>query len=296
MAISTFTPPAPDHLPAVTRRARPEMSVTAKVIVYVFLSVAAAGALSPLVWTIFNSLKPSIEVYGEPLELLSKNASLANYINALSDPVFLRYTINSIVVAVAQVVGNVVLSAMAGYALAKLEFPGRRIIFGAVLATFMIPGLMLFVPQFVTVASLGMVNTYPGIILPGLVSSFSIFIMRQFMLATPTELMEAARLDGAGEIRIFLTIAFPLATPALATVGIISFMASWNNLLWPLVVAQTQEMFTLPIFLAFQAQAQTVPDYGLMLAGSVVMIAPIVTLFVCFQRFFIAGIATTGIK
>lgn len=279
------------------RERRVSVGVIARpALLYAALAAGALLTLSPLIWTLLSSFKPSVEVLGAPTRLIAEHPTVGNYLTLLSDPVFVRYAINSIVVTAATVIGNILLSAMVGYALAKLDFPGRRAVFAGVLVTFMIPGVVMFVPLFATVSTLGLANSYPGIILPFIVMPLSVFIMRQFMLGVPTELIEAARVDGAGELRIFARIALPLMWPAMATVGILSFMSSWNNLLWPLVVAQSQDMYTLPVGLAFQAQGDASPDYGLMLAGSVITIAPIVIMFLFFQRYFITGIATTGLK
>jgi multiple sugar transport system permease protein len=185
---------------------------------------------------------------------------------------------------------------MVGYALAKMEFPGKKTLFGLVMVTLMVPGVVTFVPLFVMVSKLGLVNTFPGLILPFLTAPIGVFLMRQFMLGIPDPLLEAARLDGAGEWRIFTRIVMPLCGPPLATLGILTFLSSWNNFLWPLVAAQTEEMYTLPVALSLYSTGQNATDYGLLLAGSVLVITPILLLFVFLQRWFIRGVATTGLK
>jgi multiple sugar transport system permease protein len=185
---------------------------------------------------------------------------------------------------------------MLGYALAKLDFPGKRVIFVLVLGTLMIPGVVTFVPLFVLVSNLGMVNTFPGLIFPFLAGPFGVFLMRQFILSLPDELIQAARVDGAGEFRIFRSIILPLCRPALATLGILTFLTSWNNFLWPLVVAQSEEKYTLPVALAIYAIGENKSDYGLLMAGSVVIIVPVLAVFLMLQRHFVRGIAMTGIK
>ena len=262
----------PDDVTIPVRRERQlrPRDIARPAVVYLVLTIAALLTLAPLIWTVFGSFKPSAEVLGNPTALFAENPTLQNFATLFADPVFLRYVFNSAVVAIATVVGNIVLSSMVGYALAKLDFPGRQAVFVCVLVTFMIPGVVMFVPLFVTVSWFDLNNSLPGIILPFIVAPLSVFIMRQFMLDIPDDLLSAARIDGAGELRIFAQVALPLAGPAMATVGILSFMSAWNNLLWPLVVAQTQDMYTLPVALAFQSQGSATPDYGLILAGSVI--------------------------
>jgi multiple sugar transport system permease protein len=165
-----------------------------------------------------------------------------------------------------------------------------------VLGTLMVPSMVTFVPQFVMVSNLGLVNSYGGLILPFLATPFGVFLMRQYLLSIPDELIEAARVDGAGELRIFARIVLPLCGPALATLGILTFLASWNNFLWPLVVATTEDKYTLPVALALYSVGQNRIEYGLVLAGAVAVLLPVVIVFVLLQRHFLRGIATTGLK
>ena len=165
-----------------------------------------------------------------------------------------------------------------------------------VMGTLLLPGMVTFVPLFVLVANLGLVDSYPGLILPFLVTPFGVFLMRQFIVGLPDDLLDAGRVDGASELRIFRQIILPLCGPGLATLGILTFLGSWNNFLWPLVVAQTQDHYTLPVALALFSTGQNVTNYGLLLAGATVVVAPIVIVFLILQRRFIEGIATTGIK
>jgi multiple sugar transport system permease protein len=185
---------------------------------------------------------------------------------------------------------------MLGYALAKLRFPGKRSIFALVLGTLMVPGVVTFVPLFVLVSNLGMANSFPGLIFPFLAGPFGVFLMRQFILGLPDELIQAARVDGAGELRIFFSVIMPLCGPALATVGILTFLGSWNNFLWPLVVATSEEKYTLPVALALYSIGQNATHYGLLLAGAVVVVIPIIAVFLALQRYIMQGIAMTGIK
>ena len=160
------------------------------------------------------------------------------------------FFVNSLIVAVVTVLGNLVFCSMIGYALAKMDFAGKRVLFLLVMLTLMVPGVVTFVPLFVLVTKMGLLNTYPALILPFLTSPLGVFLMRQFMMGIPDSLIEAARIDGAGEFRIFARVVMPLCGPPLATLGILTFLGSWNNFLWPLVAAQSEEMYTLPVMLA----------------------------------------------
>jgi multiple sugar transport system permease protein len=200
------------------------------------------------------------------------------------------------VVAVLVTAGNLLLCSATGYALAKLRFTGNRALFLLVLANLMVPPTATFVPQFVLVSNLGLVNTYAGLVLPNIALAVNVFLMRQFISTLPNDLLESARVDGAGEWRVFWRIVLPLCRPALATVGILTFLGSWNNFLWPLVVATTEEKYTLPVALALYSVGQNQTRYGLLLAGSVTIIVPVLIVFGLLQRHFVQGIATTGLK
>jgi multiple sugar transport system permease protein len=264
--------------------------------VYVVLGVGLLVVLVPFIWMLLGSLKPEAELQRVPPTWWPEAPSLDNYRQLFDRLDFPRFFANSALVAVAVTAGNLVFCSMVGYALAKLDFAGKRLLFGLVLGMLMVPGVVTFVPLFVLVSNLGLVNTYPGLILPFLVTPLGVFLMRQFISGLPDDLIEAARIDGAGEWRIFSRVIMPLCGPALATLGILTFLSSWNNFLWPLVVAQSEDKYTLPVALALYSVGQNATRYGLLLAGSVVVIVPVIALFVALQRYFVQGIATTGIK
>lgn len=277
------------HGPAASSR-------RARTFTYLVLAVALAATLLPFLWMLLASFKNEGEILRDPSGWLPKSPTLGNYSTWLDDLGIGGYFLNSLIVAVCTVLGNLVFCSMIGYALAKMEFPGKRLLFLLVMTTLMVPGVVTFVPLFVMVAKLHLINTYPALILPYLASPLGVFLMRQFMLGIPDSLLEAAKIDGAGHIRTFTRIVIPLCAPPLATLTILTFLASWNNFLWPLVAAQSQSKYTLPVALALYSQGQNATDYGLLLAGSVLVIAPMVVLFMALQRFFVQGIATTGIK
>jgi multiple sugar transport system permease protein len=264
--------------------------------VYAALVVAGVATVMPFVWMLLGSIKPDGEILADPGAWLPRSPTLGNYREwfvALHIGTFFR---NSAIVAVVTVLGNLLFCSMVGYALAKLDFPGKKALFTMVMVTLMVPGVVTFVPLFVVVAKLHLINTYAGLILPFLTSPLGVFLMRQFIRSIPDELIEAARIDGAGEVRIFARIVLPLSGPPLATLGILTFLASWNNFLWPLVVAQNQDRYTLPVALSLYSTGEQATDYGLLLAGSVMVITPILAAFIALQRWFVRGIATTGLK
>ncbi len=263
---------------------------------YVVLTVAMLAVISPFVWMVLGSFKSDEEIRRIPPTWLPSAPSLDNYTQLFSQLNFAHYFANRVIVAVAVTAGNMVFCSMLGYALAMLDFPGKKIVFGAVMGTLMIPGVVTFVPLFVLVANAGLVNSLPGLILPFLVAPFGVFLMRQFIMNLPRDLLDAGRVDGAGELRIFFRIILPLCGPALATLGILTFLGNWNSFLWPLVVAQNESSYTLPVALALYSTGQNQTNYGLLLAGATVVVLPILLVFLVFQRRFIEGIATTGIK
>lgn len=273
------------------------MTVTRnRALIYAVLVVAVAVTVMPFVWMLLGSFKTQGEILRNPTGWIPESPTLENYVQWFAHLNIEQFFLNSTIVAVVTVLGNLLFCSMVGYALAKIDFPGKRLLFLMVMVTLMVPAVVTFVPLFVMVSRLGMVDTYPALILPYLAQPLGVFLMRQFMLGIPDSLLEAARIDGAGEARIFARIVLPLCGPPLATLAILTFLGSWNNFLWPLVAAQTEARYTLPVALALFSQGENATDYGLLLSGSVLVIAPIVALFIFLQRYFIQGIAFTGIK
>jgi multiple sugar transport system permease protein len=297
--MSTLTP-ARDVPPAIVgernRERRPRRRQLSAWWIYLLLIIGLLLLVGPFIWMILGSFKTTGELRQVPPTWLPENPTLDNYRQLFERQNFLRFFVNSTVVAVFVTAGNVVFCSMLGYALAKLSFPGKKVLFAVVLATLMVPGIVTFMPLFVLVSNLGLVNTHAGLILPFLAGAFGVFLMRQFIGGIPDELLDAARVDGAGEHYIFWRIVMPLCGPALATLTILTFLASWNSFLWPLVVSTSQDMFTLPVAVAFMATGQTETNVALLMAGSVVVILPVVIVFILLQRHFTQGIAMTGFK
>ncbi|HRD61790.1 MAG TPA: carbohydrate ABC transporter permease [Nocardioides sp.] len=263
---------------------------------YVVLTVGLVVVVVPFVWMLLSSFKPEAEVRATPPSFWPETVTLSNYDTLFTRLDFPTYLFNSVVVALAVTAGNMIFCSMLGYALAKLDFPGKKALFAVVLGTLMVPGVVTFVPLFVMVTKMQLSNSLLGLILPFLAGPFGVFLMRQYILSLPDELIQAARIDGAGELRIFFSVMLPLCGPALATLGILTFLASWNNFLWPLVVAQTEDKYTLPVALALYSVGQNATQFGLLLAGAVVVVLPVLAIFLVLQRHIMQGIAMTGIK
>jgi multiple sugar transport system permease protein len=266
--------------------------------VYVLLTLGLVAMAGPFIWMLLGSVKFDRELRRLPPTWLPQDATLENYRQLFSRLDFPRFFVNSVLVAVVVTVANIVVCSMLGYALAKMDFPGKRLLFLLTLGMLMVPYVVLLVPQFVLVSNMHLINTYPGIILPILAVAmpFGVFLMRQYISGLPDELIDAARVDGAGEFRIFAAVIAPLTKPAMATLGILTFLGAWNNFMWPLVAAQTEDKYTLPVALALYSVGQNRSQYGVLLAGSVVIVLPVLLVFVALQRHFVQGIAMTGIK
>ncbi|MCX4881464.1 MULTISPECIES: carbohydrate ABC transporter permease [unclassified Streptomyces] len=278
-------------------RTRVRQRSVARPLLYGALVLCALLTVLPFVWVLSGSLRSLDEIRSDPGAWLPHHVTLDNFVRLFQTEGFGRFLVNSIVVAVIVVAGNIVAASAAGYALAKLDFAGKRVAFGAVMAAMMVPFTTVFVTQFVITVDMGLADTLTGIALPGAALPLSVFIMRQYALSIPDELLEAARIDGAGEFRIFFRIFLPLAGPAVATITIMSFLFSWNNFIWPLIVAQSTASYTLPVGLAATSQAAAnVTDYGLMLAGAIVVMLPVLVLFLFLQRYFVQGVAGTGMR
>lgn len=265
-------------------------------VAYLVLGLGLVVVTSPFIWMAFSSLKSEGEIRRVPPTWWPEAPTLDNFRELFERLDFPTFFTNSTLVATAVTLGNLVFCSMLGYVLAKSDFAGKNLLFRVVLGTLMIPGMVTLVPLFVLVANLGLVNTYMGLILPFLAAPFGVFLMRQFFLGIPDELIDAARVDGASEARIFVQVVMPLAKPALATLAILTFLGSWNNFLWPLVVATTEDKYTLPVALALYSTGQNNTDYGLLLAGAVVVVVPVLVVFLILQRYFVQGVAMTGIK
>jgi multiple sugar transport system permease protein len=256
--------------------------------------LGAAVMLFPFLWTVVTSITPEGTLASGPT-LLVKDPTLAAYRQLLDALPIWRIVANSLVIALVSTAAQLLTGSMAAYAFARLEFRAKPIVFGLYLATLMVPLQVLVVPLFIEMKSFQLQDTYLALLAPSLASAFGVFLLKQAIESVPRELDEAATIDGAGHLRIFLTIILPLVRPSLATVGVFAFMSSWNSFLWPLVVMRSPELMTLPLGLS-TLQGQFTTQWDVVMAGSVVSILPIAAVYALAQRHIIAGLAHTGIK
>jgi len=272
----------------------------------------AAGAITmilPFLWMVSTSLKPEPEIFRFPPAWLPRRWQWENYRAAMEAAPFGRYFVNTVIYAVAITGSNLLLCSMAAYAFARLRFRGRNVLFILTLGTMMVPGQVTMVPVFILlkrwplvggndwlgIGGHGLLNSYIGLVLPGAVGAFGIFLLRQFFMTLPRELEDAARIDGCSEAGIYWRIILPLSKPALATLGIFTFTAAWNEFLWPLLIMSKDSMKTLQVGLqVFQTQYTT--RWDLLMAGTVVVTIPVLVIFLAGQRYFTRGIALSGIK
>jgi multiple sugar transport system permease protein len=258
------------------------------------LGLGALVTAFPFFWMLATSIKPQREAIDFPPTLLPEAPTFEWFTRLFVELDFGRYLVNTILVVLIGFVG-LLLMAMAGYAFAKFDFRGRRWMFFLVLATMMIPVQVTMIPTYLILNGMKLTNTLVGIALPTLVSGFSIFLFRQFMSTIPTELLEAARLDGAGEFRTFWQIVLPMSKPILAVQVVLTFISGWNSFLWPLVIASDQKLYTLSVGLSLLNQ-QLAVNPSLQMAAASVMVVPILVVFVIFQRYVMQGFALSGLK
>lgn len=267
-----------------------------RVAIYAVLILFALVFLIPMLWMLSTSFKPKREWFTADIRWIPNNFTIENYTNILNSPSLPvgRWFLNSIMVGVIATGLTLLVSSLAAYAYARMEFPGRKVLFALLLATLFLPGVMFLVPNFLTVFRLGLLNNYAGVIVPGLAGVFGVFFLRQFFETIPKELEEAAQIDGASAVQTFFRIALPLAKPAMATLGIITFLGSWNDFLWPLLILKDRRLQTLPPGLASLKGAYT-SEYGLMMAGAVIAAVPVLVLYVVLQKYIVQSVATSGL-
>jgi len=262
---------------------------------YFILVPACLVTLLPFIWMVLSSFKPLAEIRQVPPTFFPNNFTLANYARVLNDPnlplgIFYR---NSAIIAFANVVQVLFTSSLFGFIFAKYQFRGKRIIFWFILATMMIPQQIIMIPAYLVLTRLGLINRLWGLIIPAAIDAFGIFLFRQFAMSIPDELIDAARVDGAGEFQIYLRIALPQLGPALATFGMLTFMFNWNSYLWPLIVLTEKNVRTLPIILTWYSN-QMVDRTNLTMAASVLVILPVLFVFLLVQRWIVEGISLSG--
>ena len=253
------------------------------------LALGAAFAVFPLLWMASVSLMQPGEASSYPPPVLPASPTWANYRALFERAGMGGYLLNSLIVAAGVTLTSVAFNVAAGYAFAKLRFAGRESIFRALLAALVIPGQVAMLPLFLLLKQMGLVNTWAGVVVPGMAGVFGIFLVRQYAKSVPDELLEAARIDGAGEWRIFATIVLPLLQPVIVTLAMFAFLGSWNDFMWPLIVLSDGQLYTAPVALASLAR-EHVQDSELMMAGSVVTVLPVLLLFLALQRHYLQGL------
>jgi ABC-type glycerol-3-phosphate transport system permease component len=273
----------------------------ARGVTYAFLVAAALLMIAPFLWSISTSLKQPGDVFAYPPTLLPDPVTFQNYIDVFTKLTFGRYFLNSVIVTGSVVLLNVLFGTAAAYAFAKLRFPGRNAIFFLLLLTLMVPFQVNLIPLYKIMVELHKAipaigaDTYFGIVAPGAIQVFGIFLMRQFLRAIPDEILESARMDGASELRILRSIVFPIALPGMATLAIFTFLGAWNDFLWPLIVTNSDEMRTMPVGLALLAR-KNASNWGDTMAGTVLTAAPLIVMFLILQRRFIEGLTAGSVK
>lgn len=266
------------------------------IVILLILVVLSLGAIVPLYWMFATSLTPSTALTVRfPPELFPSSPTMRNYQEVWAHPYFKRWALNSLLQAGVITLVTVATASMAGYALAKLPFRGSKALFWLFILSMMLPFEAILVPLFLVVTRLGMVDTYMGLILPLIASPFAIFLMKQFIQTLPSELLDAARVDGAGEARIFWEVVLPLVRPGLAFLGIITFVAQWNAFVWPLVVTRSNELRTLQVGLAL-IREQVPLFYNLHMAAAMLAAIPVIVVFFAFQRYFLRGVTVGALK
>jgi len=270
-------------------------SLLPALLLYSLLALGLLLALTPLWWMIAASLMPPGEANSFPPRLWPSTVTFEHYAALFTRLDLARYLLNSTLLAGAVTVISLFINSMAGYAFAKFRFRGRDRLFQGLLAALVIPAQVAMLPLFLLLKQFGLINTYWGVIIPGMASIFGIFLIRQYLLAIPDSLLDAARMDGAGEFRIYWSLVLPLCRPILVTLAIFTFMGAWNDFMWPLIVLTDSSLYTLPVALA-NLLGEHVQDTELMMAGSVLTVLPVMLLFVALQKYYIAGIMLGGMK
>ena len=267
----------------------------AQIILYALLIVGALIALVPMLWMLSASLMPTGEASTYPPHLLPSRITFAHYADLFTRLNLGRYLLNSSFIAVTVTAISLVVNSMAGYAFAKLRFRGRDRTFRLLSLGLVLPVQIAMLPLFLLMKNLHLINTYWGVIIPGMASIFGIFLIRQYALSIPDDMLDAARIDGASEARIFRAVVLPVITPILATLAIWTFLSTWNDFMWPLIVLSDQAHYTLPVALA-NLSGEHVQDTELMMAGSVLTVIPVLAVFLFLQRYYIQGVMAGAVK
>lgn len=277
-------------VPSIARRERVQ-----RIVLYLLLVIGALIALTPMLWMLSASVMPTGEASTFPPHFWPSRPTLSHYRDLFTRLSLGRYLFNSALIAVVVTSASLAVNSLAGYAFAKLRFRGRERLFRVLSAGLVLPVQVSMLPLFLLLKNLGLINTYWGVIIPGLASIFGIFLVRQYALSIPDEMLDAARVDGASELRIFWSIVVPGILPILATLAIWTFLATWNDFMWPLIVLSDESHYTLPVALA-NLSGEHVQDTELMMAGSMITVIPVLLVFLFLQRYYIQGVMAGSVK
>ncbi|MEW5818988.1 MAG: carbohydrate ABC transporter permease [Cyanobacteriota bacterium] len=268
-----------------------------KFIAYTILIIGALSMILPFIWMVLTSFMTNSQIFSYPPQIIPKTFLWENYTEVSEKIPLFRYFLNSLLVSIATVIGQIITCSMAAYAFARLNFKYKEFIFLIFLATMMIPPQVNIVPLFFLMRELHWIDTYWALIIPGIFGGFGIFLLRQWFLSFPAELEDAAKIDGCNPLETFWHIALPLALPAIVTLGIFSFITSWNSFMWPLIVTNSEVMKTLPVGLAsFKGSFRETTEWAQLMAASVVSVIPVIVVFILGQKYFVKGIMMGAIK
>ncbi len=285
-----------DRLPVAADKVQPRRIGLARLLGYLALGIVILLICAPLLWMLLASFKTRAEIYTLPIAWLPENIRSGNYEQAWTAVPLDRYFVNSLVTTLLGSAFKVVNGVLTAYALAFLNFPRKNLVFLFVLAALMVPEEVAVIPNYVFIADLGWINTYQGIIIPGAGVAFGTFLMRQHFLTLPREVLEAARIDGAGHLRMLWTIVLPMSRPTLVTFALITVVAKWNEYFWPLLVATDDKVRTLPLGLTQLQNSEGQTEWGVVMAGAVLVIVPVLALFLWAQRHIVEGLTAGSVK
>ncbi len=288
-------PPEAKHVESKAVTGNAALHRTGRAVAYIIISLVAVSALMPLYWMFTTSLKGQASYLSQPPEFFPAQPTFDNFRRMFANPNMGRWIANSFFISISVTTLNIFFASLAGYAFAKLDFPGRRWLFWAYMATMMVPFQVTMFPLFQLMVTFGWVNTYLPLIIPAAALPYNVFLMRQVIRALPSEILDSGRIDGASEFSLFWRLVLPMSTNGIAVMGIFTFVLTWNDFLWPLIILNTETMRTLPLALAtFQSSFET--DYGLLMAGGAIMAIPMFIIFFFFQRYFLQGVTLGGVK
>jgi len=296
-AVKPTQTPQPVRGSGVSSTSRRGRHPITRVLVYALLILGTLVTLVPFIWILATSLKPASEIVRMPPTFFPENWTLNSYMTIFNDPKIplARFYLNSALVAIGRVIITLFLSSLVGYVFAKYNFRGKNLLFGFILIQLMVPFTVIMIPAYLILVQLRLIDTLWGLVIPTMVDAFGIFLMRQFIETFPNDLIDAARIDGSGEFGIYRKIVLPNLGAALATLGIFTFMTTWNDYLWPLIVITTHEKRTLPLLLTWY-NSQHGQRYDLTMAASILVLIPVLIVYVFFQRWIVRGVALSGMK